>query len=343
METRVVVSGLYRAMLGREPHLEEEAPYLQFLAGGGDPADLARQVLESPECQVTFFKNPAFRRLIAPDPPQPPTPLLYVWHIPKTAGTSLREMLAVHFPPERFCGSLTLSELYRLSPARLRSFSVIAGHFGPVVPRLLGAVPMVSATLVREPVATVASVYREWRYRGPEGHNQTLLSQRLPFEEWCHHEDSRQLWSNPQARALALTRIVSPWPVSPEAPEGDNPLVADGQLREMAVTVLNGIDVVGTSEDVLAVYRACVQRIGLVPVLKEPVRANVSEPDRKFDIFGKTRDWLLANNDIDQGLYEQARARRVELATFLNSSGGSEPPARPLPTLSPESARPAVG
>lgn len=208
-----VVKALYGALLAREANDQESAGYVQHLTGGGAIEDVIRDILISLECQLSFFRNRIFQALIAPSPLPDELPRLYIWHVPKTGGTSLREMLMTHFPLQQRCGGLTLSELCRLSPARLRSFRVISGHFGPTLPRLLGDVPLVTATLLRDPLLVVPSVYRQLRQHGPINHRPSLLARELTFDEWCRDDETRGYWSNPQASLLTCERHVRSWPM----------------------------------------------------------------------------------------------------------------------------------
>jgi hypothetical protein len=307
-----VVSALYVALLGREPVNGEEISHVSHLAAGFDIGEVVAAVMTSSECQLTYFRNPNFRYLVAPDPLPAGVPRLYLWHIPKTAGTSLREMLMPHFDPEDFCGGMTLSELTRLSPARLRSFRVIAGHFGPTLPRLLYDVPLVTVTLVRDPVDTVASFYRQVRDLGPAGHAETELARSLSFDEWCRCQDVRSSWSNPQARALALERHVSGWPDPGESPEGEGTDLPDDELRARAVGVLKQIDIVGTPDDLVSVCQACLDRLDMQPDVVWELKVNVSPGSRPI-ISPATRDWLTLHNTVDTELFELVRNRRRDL------------------------------
>jgi Domain of unknown function (DUF4214) len=306
------VAGLYAAIMGREPTDDELGPYAEHLRSGGSTYDIVVQMLESPECQLGFFRNPVFRKLVAPEPMADDTPRLYVWHIPKTAGTSLREMLMPHFSPLEFCGSLTLSELYRLSPARLRSFRVIAGHFGPMLPPLLADVPLVSVTMLRDPIDTVASLYCHWRDHGIAGYEYTELARQLSFDDWCRRDELQFQWANPQAKSMALQRSVPAWPGPMGSPEGHTPDIDEPELRVLATSVMAGIDIVGTPDDLVPVYLTCLHRLGIAAGVPTELRVNVSRGLTQPP-SSSTREWLMAHNQIDAELFEHAHARRDEL------------------------------
>ncbi len=315
VDPHAIVAGLFSSVLGREATGTERETYAAFLIGGGSSHDVVAQLLASPECQVTFFRNSTFRPLVAPDPLPGDTERLYVWHLPKTAGTSLREMLKRHFPPLEVCDGLTLSELLRLSPARLHSYRLIVGHLGPMLPPLLADVPLVTATLLREPIALIPSSYCQWRDHGVPGHLYTELAQTLSFDDWCRRDETLSQWSNPQARALALPRSAPAWPGPSESPEGrrvDTGVIDVGRLRTMAMACLDGIDIAGMTEDLPGVYRTCIDRLGLTPLDVPAARENVGR-GLGTPMSEDTRSWLLTHNTVDVELVAQVRDRRHQL------------------------------
>jgi hypothetical protein len=315
-----VVDGLYAALLARSPEGGEEAGKVEYLESGGSVEDVVGEILSSPECRMGFYRNDIFDDVVFPEPLPVDVPRLYLCHVPKTAGTSLREMLRPHFDEMEFCGGFTVSELYRMSGYRLRSFRAFAGHFGPTLPQLLPEVPLVTATLVRDPVATVESLYRHWRDQGDPHHPQTELARRLPFEEWCRCEATRGLWRNPQARSLCSHRIPPGRREAVLDPEGTSTFVPAEQLLEEASIVLGQIDIVGTTGDLIGVYRACLGRLGMEPRLTGALKENVGTGART-PLSPSTRDWLMEENWADASLFEQAKLRSAELAAPASEPG----------------------
>jgi len=283
MDTRSVVVSLYASLLGREPSGGEELTKAEYLDSGGTVAHVVERILTSPECQISFYGVPAFREIVAPEPLPPDTPRLYFWHLPKTGGTSLNWMLQPHFDQLEMCLYLPLGDLYRMSNYRLRSFRLISGHFGPTLPQLLFDVTLVTVTLVRDPVETVASHYVHWRDRRPPTHPLTDLARHLTFDEWCHREDLFGLWSNPQATSLATPRLPPTREEVEISPDGTLGFLAHDQLPERAMSLLDEIDIVGTPDDLVSVYRSALARLGREPTLEVPLRANVGTGwDRAF-------------------------------------------------------------
>jgi hypothetical protein len=307
-----VVASLYGSLLGRYPSGGEEKAHIDRLLAGGSVEQLVESILTSSEWQGHFFRSRAFDELLAPDPLPLEVPRLYFCHLPKTGGSSLREMLRPHFDELEFCGGFTVSEFYRLSPYRLRSYRVITGHFGPNLCLFLPEVRVVTATLVREPVAMVVSHYVHWRDHGVPADPFTQLARRLSFDSWCRCDDTVGLWSNPQAADLCLPRIP---PTRAEAlirPEGARVAASAAELREQAGIALEQMDIVGTTDDLLAVYRACLHHLGKAPSYTQPLRENVGGLP-EVTVSPSTRDWLLERNTIDQELFERAQLRGTEL------------------------------
>jgi hypothetical protein len=325
MTVEEVVHSLYLALLGRPPAGGEEISKVAHLEAGGSVEELVTEFLESPECCLWFYRNPAFDALTAPDPLPVDTPRLYLWHLPKTGGSSLREMLRPHFEEHEFCGALTMSELYRMSNYRLRTFRVITGHFGPTLPQLLPEVPLITATVLRDPVEMIVSHYVHWRDQGNPRDPLTTFAQNTPFDDWCRSAASHGLWSNPQATSLCLPRIPPNRQQAEISAEGATLPIRENLLAERAAAQLEAIDIVGTTEDLVPVYRACLQSLGVEPTFKEALRENVGAGIDE-SVSASTRDWLLEHNTIDSRLYQRAQERSVELVAPARVA--TEAPAR---------------
>jgi SAM-dependent methyltransferase len=318
MDPRTVVASLYESLLARQPVDGEEVFLVELLENGGSVGDAVSAILQLPESQIRIYRNPRFDPILAPPPLPIDVPRLYVWHIPKTAGTSLREMLRSHFDALEFGGSLAPGELYRMSQYKLRSFRVITGHFGPSLPQLLGDVPLITATLLRDPVATVTSIYRFQREHGDPTDPFTILANELTFSDWCRREETRWQWSNPQAKALtsrSLPPSDSEYRVSPDVllvrgdpSYGPQMPVPEDQLLELSWSTLAGIDIVGGTDDLLEVYRACLRRLGMEPTLTEAIEENVTN-GASVNVSPGDRDWLLDHNGADAMLFLEATKR----------------------------------
>ena len=83
-------------------------------------------------------------------------------HIPKTAGSSLTNMLEPHYAPGEVFRSPEPGSLSRLGSAELQSYSILCGHFDWSE---LGNLPKKSQIicLLRDPIDRIVSLYWYWR------------------------------------------------------------------------------------------------------------------------------------------------------------------------------------
>jgi hypothetical protein len=318
VDGRETIMGLFHALVGRRPVADEEwRPYADRMAAGESVTAVVRDLIASSECQQTFFLNPTFRPLLAPDPLEDALPRLYNWHVPKTGGSSLRVMLEGHFPEDQCFSGHDVRALSRLPLARLRAVRFFSGHFGPAVPRLLTDVPLVTVTLLREPVAHAASWYGQLRRHGPTGHLASDLARRLSFDDWCRREETLPWWQNLQARMLALELRPVPWPDVADATaaraEPLPPCLPDDDLERIALMTLESIDLVGTTGDLLDAYTACLRRMGMATLRTAPVHANRGDGGQR-PLADSTRSWILEHNAVDALLYDRAKARARDLS-----------------------------
>jgi hypothetical protein len=132
MSVQRVVMELYASLLGREPRDDEWQPFGEHLLTGGSLEDVVWEMLRSLECQLGCFRNPNFRELVAPTPLPREVPRLYLCHVPKTGGTSLREMLMQHFAVQQRCVGLS----QRTLPPVAGQAPLFQGHLRPLRARL---------------------------------------------------------------------------------------------------------------------------------------------------------------------------------------------------------------
>ena len=83
-------------------------------------------------------------------------------HVPKTAGTSVTEVLRRQCGAERFCEHMFDGDIKKLSKAEIQRFQVFAGHFN--YSTIVAAMPHATCfTFLRNPLDRVVSLVRYWR------------------------------------------------------------------------------------------------------------------------------------------------------------------------------------
>lgn len=103
-----------------------------------------------------------------------PDHLLFL-HIPKTAGTTLHNILHRHYPKQQQLETnvfIHRNELENFSPEERKNFRLVRGHFPFGLHTLLGGRPFEYLTMVREPVDRCVSHYyyiKNRRQKGKQG------------------------------------------------------------------------------------------------------------------------------------------------------------------------------
>jgi hypothetical protein len=242
-----------------------------------------------------------------------PAPLIVVYHIQKTAGTSLRRVVRANLPPADVEVIPNLSPSAR-TPARLLDLhrewyesldeprraqlccvmSHWAGYLLPALDR-----PAEPLALVREPVDRTLSYYHfKQRRRGPERPLEPL-EQLYETGAGGRPELMTQL-CNWQSRALlSVFHDVS------ELEHSAGPSVDADVWRERLRDLVEHVFLVGVQDRFEQYVSALVRRYGwkaLVPHSKvNPQRPPLSE------VSSELRETILAHNWLDAQLYELCR------------------------------------
>ena len=222
-------------------------------------------------------------------------PLLFV-HIPKTAGTSMRQMLEDEFGPRLvYPGTHYLRQLpvwnYPLGSDMLRNFgnlpphAVLTGHFTAAMADLLPR-PYATATFVREPGQRSLSML---------GH----LSRRRNVEVHALLDDPLFVARNIadfQTRLLGADGVCDP----------DEVGAADGAMLDRALKRLEVLDFVGLTERFAESCTVFDARFG-TGVSRSIRRENVQRPDGHE--LAEYVPRILPFIERDRMLYEHAVAR----------------------------------
>ena len=236
-------------------------------------------------------------------------------HIPKAAGSSFTTFLQSHFPKNVSLVN-TYWEVLRKQPlTRLSQYRLITGHFGF---NLTNALPAPFAiTLLRDPVEHACSTYEYLRafyekrpsvtFGDPdvdEIARQWKAAVKLPFEGFFESElpvVRASVFDNPQARQLALD---SPYELTD---------LSSSLLRQIAISRLPAIDVVGCQEDFEASRVVTCRRLGW-PLPDGPTypRTNATPPEAlvvRRSLSPELRRKIERRAEVDMELHALARER----------------------------------
>jgi hypothetical protein len=175
----------YRLLLGREPEPKaiEENSYKH------DTMLLVDSILNSEEFHARF----------TPERALPERNPFATWtrdaiaflHLPKTGGTTLRNLLGAHFPADRICPQ-AYNGLHLYKAADLAQYDFFAGHFDAFALHFIPRRDVRCISLFRDPVARLISWYRFCRAHPRSGHyieEQFIrMAHDLTVEEFFEHD-----------------------------------------------------------------------------------------------------------------------------------------------------------
>jgi hypothetical protein len=258
-------------------------------------------------------------------------PVLVLYHIQKTAGTSLRRLVRANLPPAQLEVGADLQKLrYRREELlrwhrewyaslgeerRARLCCVMSHSAGFLLPALDR--PVEALVLVREPVDRVLSFYFYKRRRPgdpPSGNKRefprlediysTTEEERARLRKPARLESWEQ-FSNWQSRALlSVFHDVAALLFSPEPPR-DADLWRD-RLRALVAEVYT----VGPQDRLAAFVDRLARRHGWQVTAIPKSKANVHRSDE--EVTPALRETILAHNWLDVELYELAREAQAE-------------------------------
>jgi hypothetical protein len=254
-------------------------------------------------------------------------PLLVLYHIQKTAGTSLRRLVRANLPPAELEIGADLQKLrYRREELlrwhrgwyaslgderRARLCCVMSHSAGFLLPALDR--PVEALVLVREPVDRVLSFYFYKRRRpgDPPSGNKRGFPQLADIYATTEEERARlrkparlEAWeqfSNWQSRALlSVFHDVSALPFSPEPPP-------DADLwRKRLRALVAEVYTVGVQDRLDSFVDLLAGRHGWQVTAIPKAKANVHRSDA--EVTPALRETILAHNWLDVELHELARA-----------------------------------
>ena len=175
----------YRLLLGREP---ENIAVVQNNPFKNDRQNLVRAVLNSAEFHT---KNKGFLPVDTPYSHYFDKNTIAFVQLPKTGGTTLRNLLTQCFSQKNICPQL-FNALHSYSPAQLAKYDFFAGHFDYFSLRFIPRQRVRCLSLFREPCQRLISAYRYGRAHPPSGEFADdlgiKLANELTAEEFFEHE-----------------------------------------------------------------------------------------------------------------------------------------------------------
>ncbi|MBK7403918.1 MAG: sulfotransferase family 2 domain-containing protein [Phycisphaerales bacterium] len=244
-----------------------------------------------------------------PHGPLAPEEQLYFLHIPKTAGTSFRTFLELHFDVAQICPHLLLPALLPVPPSTLAAYRLICGHHGLYLNHLLPRKP-VTLTVLRDPVARTVSHFRhlqatkdDWLHEAVKG---------MSFEEFVCSDIGVVELLNLQTRYLALDDIQQDFFGHSRLRTDDLPgLVrkySDPALVEKGKAQLDSLAFIGIQERFADSLRLASHTFGWAPASSF---ASYNTAKAGFDATALTPKALERVNEltrIDRELYDYALA-----------------------------------
>jgi hypothetical protein len=248
---------------------------------------------------------------------------LYVWHVPKTAGTSLWTWLAPHYPPDATYLEGLLPALLRDAAAgALHGKRLFCGHFADAPLHLVRPRP-ITATVLREPVTRSLS-HLEEVLRSP-GHPQhdRVSAYRGSLDDVLRDPVLRRMLQDFQCRYLAVHHVPdqppedeAAWSVPPGSPLRAqmafemSPLPDRKRLVVLALRRLAAIDHVGVTERLDVMLRGLARAQGWPAPTALPRANATSQPTfRPERVTGPQRRALEQLCRGDQVLYRAAKLR----------------------------------
>lgn len=257
--------------------------------------------------------RPAWLPKTVPDrTPEGPRRLLLV-HVPKTGGSSLRVMLERHVPPEQTFLSTGAHEWVSRSVADLQSVRLFTGHQFLEPLYQFPQDDWVTALVVRDPLAWWRSWYKYWRRRDNQAPGPNTMPE--TFGEFVEEMDDADL-SNPQASWLmARMRVMFDNPHARPDRMTDTGMHLHGETgptMELLDRLLDRVTALGTTENLVDVYRTVCRAMDWEPVFDVAAHENRARMAEEFLTLTPAQEGRLFDlNRIDTWMVERAATRQV--------------------------------
>jgi tetratricopeptide (TPR) repeat protein len=241
---------------------------------------------------------------------------LYFFHIPKTSGVSFHHFLVSMFGE----GSVSPPLIWDALPADLgavKNWKVWTGHFGGLLPFVLGSWPRM-VTILRNPVDRTISHINH--VRRASDHPLHRYAQGLDVLGYCRHHRLLRTVDNYQARYLAslsfalsiLKTVRHPIRATSALAFEDALFSLDAQfdLLDWALRALSEMEMVGIAEAHLQTLRLFSHRFNGPTVTASSNENKAGEGQlRRPDLSSEELECIQEMTQIDQVVYDCARKR----------------------------------
>lgn len=237
---------------------------------------------------------------------------LLVLHVPKTGGSSLRKMLQAHVPTEDTFLSTGQHEWTSTPWTDLRSTTLFVGHHFLEPLYMFPDDDWVTSLALREPEAWWRSYYK-YRRRPDRRGSSNDPSLQLSFEDYIASLPDRKL-ANPQSSWLLVRTRLGPAAAASAGRIVATPLTrGTGNPRRTLLALLRSVTALGTTDDLLGVYRQTCAAMGWQPRFTAAERDNVSpEEGEHLKLSRGQRKRLESLTRVDREAYDLARQRAAD-------------------------------
>lgn len=237
--------------------------------------------------------------------------ILYFLHIPKTAGTTLIELLKNHFPKESILGPQSWKQLSHNMPKNFSNLRLVKGHFGFGVYRILPKKP-IYITLLREPEGVIISHLKMLR-RQPTPKHRFNISENDTISDLILKPVFKGLL-NPQAHWIvadldvnSITNGLDLKLLDKFLPEDQAefmlPEFSDEKLLEVAKERLSKFAFVGTVERFEESLFLLCYVFGWKPI-RNIIRLNPAPTSIKNELSNEAINILKERTKVDKELYK---------------------------------------
>ncbi len=252
---------------------------------------------------------------------------IYFLHIPKTAGSSVREMLRRNYE-DKLCPYWSYDELVSCSQTCIEKYDVIAGHFGMSLVSLFDRHPL-TFTFLRHPIGRTLSHFMHVKRDSNHPYHKHVVDMNLA--DFLTDPITVPLIYNFQSRYMSFNLTgfdcVSRFPTASSKPghlsvtwELMSYGMSDTDILNLSLRSLDKISFVGFVEDFDKYMTRLVQLLGInnYDIPKLNVSTNTTD---LANVTSTVRDRILELNQIDMNLYDVAKSGNYgTLAYFPNAA-----------------------